>query len=226
MNTQAKANQLREEVMRVACKNNKGHIAPSLSCLDILTVLCYQLTEWNDEIVLSKGHGCYGLYAIYADKGIISKDTWENFDLPGCLNSFGSLGHGLPVAVGLAYALKGHVWCIVGDGEMQEGSCWEALSFLKHHELKNITVIVDHNGLQAMDKVENILSQNLFDRLDGWGFQPLVVDGHCHEMLKDVLSTKPQVVIAETVKGHGCLAMENQPHFHYRVPNDTERFSA
>ena len=142
-----KAKWLRQEVLRVACKNNKGHIAPSLSCLDILTVLYYEDYFKDDTIILSKGHGCYGLYAILADLEKISKVAWENFTLSGCLDGYGSLGHGLPIAVGIAFGRQlqnkdGHIYCIVGDGEMQEGSMWEALSFMQHHDLRNITVIV------------------------------------------------------------------------------------
>jgi transketolase len=231
MNTQVKASVLRGEIMRVACENNKGHIAPSLSCLDILTVLYYDVMKPTDEVVLSKGHGCYGVYAILADKGFIKRDKWEHFNLPGCLDGFGALGHGLPIAVGMAYggAITGdvsHVYCIVGDGELQEGSNWEALSFMKHHDIRNLTVIVDNNGLQAMERTEDVLSANLMDRFEGWGFVPLEVDGHSHEMLKDTLLVRPQIIIADTVKGHGFKCMENKAHFHYRVPNDDERYGS
>jgi transketolase len=230
MNTQIVADKLRSEVMRVAFNNKKGHISSSLSCLDILTVLYYKISEFNDRVILSKGHGCYGLYAIWMDKGIIDKSRWENFELSGCLEGFGSLGHGLPIAVGLAFGNKllnkgGHVWCIAGDGEMQEGSMWEALSFMGHHQLKNITVIIDHNGLQAMDWIDNILSCNLYERLSGWGFSPELVDGHNHKKLEEVLSAKPRIVIADTIKGKGFKCMENIPKFHYRVPDDNERYN-
>jgi len=129
MNTELKAEQLRKEIMDVAVANSKGHIAPSLSCLDILTVLYYDVIGKKDVVILSKGHGCYGLYAIQADFGLIAMQDWKEFKLSGCLKGYGSLGHGLPVAVGHAYGLmkqkkKGHVYCIVGDGEMQEGSFW------------------------------------------------------------------------------------------------------
>lgn len=228
MRTQDKADFLREDVMRVACKNGKGHIAPSLSCVDILTVLFYQVAQPYDTIILSKGHGCYCLYAIYADRGVISRGDWENFNLPGCLDGFGSLGHGLPIAVGVGFGnmllgRRGRVWCIVGDGEMQEGSNWEALSFLNHHDLKNVTVIVDNNGLQAMDATDKVLSQDLKNRFIGWGLYPHCVDGHDHGELIYTLNLCPTVVIASTVKGKGFKHLENNPRFHYRVPNDNER---
>jgi transketolase len=215
--------ELRQEIMRVAVKNKRGHIAPSLSCLEILTVLHYEPFFAKDKVILSKGHGCYGLYAIYAHLGRIAKETWENFQLSGCLDGFGSLGHGLPIAVGIAYGKKlqkkeGHVFCIVGDGEMQEGSNWEALSFINHHKLNNITVIVDNNGLQAMDKIENVLSHNLSNRFTGWGFKPITCDGHNYMELLAVLKSKPQVVIANTIKGKGVPEMEGVAKWHYRLP--------
>jgi transketolase len=226
-----KVEYLRNEVMRVACKNKKGHIAPSLSCLDILTVLYYEpefRLLYDDTLILSKAHGCYGLYAIEADLGLISKEDWENFNLLGCYDGLGSLGHGLPIGVGMAFGRKlqgkpGHIFCIVGDGEMQEGSMWEALSFMQHHNLSNITVIIDNNGLQAIDKIENVLKHDLQYRLMGWGFSPEVVDGHDYEALHKVLTAKPQVVIANTIKGKGFKALENKACFHYRVPSETER---
>lgn len=209
--------------MRVACANGKGHIAPSLSCLDILAVLHYEQVFAKDKVILSKGHGCYGLYAILADLGRIKKMDWENFNLLGCLEGFGSLGHGLPIAVGIAYGnklqgKKQHVFCIVGDGEMQEGSNWESVSFLTHHKLDNITVIVDNNGLQAMDKIDNVLSQNLRARFTGWGFNPIDCDGHNYMELLAILKSKPQVIIAKTIKGKGVDYMEGVAKWHYRLP--------
>ena len=223
-----KVDELRQDILNVACKNNKGHIAPSLSCLDILTILFYESEFKNDICILSKGHGCYGLYAIWADIGRITKEDWRNFNLPGCLDGFGSLGHGLPIAVGRAFGnrlqgKKEHIFCIVGDGEMQEGSMWEALNFMKHHDLKNITVIIDHNGLQAMDKINNVLSQNLFNRLLGWGFLPDRCNGHNYKQMLISLGSKPQIIIAQTVKGKGVKCMENRAEFHYRVPDDNQR---
>jgi transketolase len=227
-NTISKANWLRQEVMRVACKNNKGHIAPSLSCLDILVVLYYEPEFKNDTVILSKAHGCYSLYAIEADLGIISKEDWENFNLKGTYEGLGSLGHGMPIAVGLAYgrALQGkpgHIYCIVGDGEMQEGSMWEALSFLCHHKLNNITVIIDNNHLQALDRIENVLWHNLRRRITGFGFDPCAVDGHNHNKLLTVLAYRPQVIIANTIKGKGYPAIEGKPEFHHRIPTEEER---
>ena len=224
MNTVVKADKLRAEVVRVATRNKQGHIAPSLSCLDILTVLHYKVAKPQDTIILSKGHGCYGLYAIWADLGLLAKKKWENFDMPGCVDGYGSLGHGLPVAVGVAYANKklgndNHTWVIVGDGELQEGSNWEALSFMYHHQLTNISVIVDDNGLQAMDYVDKILYQNIFHRFKGWGFMVYHCDGHDHKQLYRWLDSKPMILVATTTKGKGVPYMENRAEWHFRCPD-------
>lgn len=221
---------LRQEVMRVACKNNKGHIAPSLSCLDILAVLKYEPQFRNDTIILSKAHGGYGLYAIEADKGEIPREKWENFDLPGCYDELGSLGHGIPLGVGLAWGRrlqnpddKRHVFVIVGDGELQEGSNWEALAFMHHHHLKNITIVVDLNRFQAIANTEEVLCCRLYDRFAGWGFIPRICQGHDEHALIHFLSDRVPILIAYTTKGKGFPAMENQAKFHYRVPTEEER---
>jgi len=209
--TKEQADLLRQEIMKTACEKGMGHIAPSLSCLDILVVLYHNFPK--DIVILSKGHGCYGIYAL--------KGQWGK----GCLDGFGSLGHGLPIAVGLALGYRllnkdRHVFCIVGDGELQEGSMWEALNVMQHYKLKNITIIVDNNGLQAMDRVENILSHDLVKRFEAWGLDTCVCDGHNHDKLNYLLKFKPQVIIANTVKGKGFKFMENTPKWHYRIPDE------
>lgn len=225
INTTKKVDQLRAEILEVSIKHKQGHVAPSLSCLDILTVLYYYSAAPEDTIILSKGHGCYGLYAIWADKGIIPREKWTNFDLPGCLEGYGSLGHGLPVAVGVAFANQKlgnekHTWVIVGDGELQEGSNWEALSFMKHHNLNNITVIVDDNNLQAMDQINKILGHKLWERFKAWGFIGEVCNGHNHEAIKKFLSHKPAVLFAKCMKGKGVPYMENKAEWHFKISNE------
>jgi len=252
---QKKADYIRNEVIRVACKNKCGHIAPSLSTVDILVALYYEIMQPfkhrvaqsyfiqpkhfqdRDRLVLSKGHGCYALYAILADLGIIPKEQWERFGdnfqppsvLKGCVEykpewgleaGTGSLGHGLPMAVGMAYAAKifklpWHTYCIIGDGELQEGSCWEALNFMFEQELKNIMVIVDRNGFMALQGVPNIA----WDYLN---FDSIIVNGHdLHELLT-YIAPGQRIIIANTVKGKGLKCMEGVAHFHYRVPCEDE----
>jgi len=219
---------LRADLMRVAIKNNKGHIAPSLSCLEILAVLRYKIMQKDDVLILSKAHGCYGLYAIDADQGKLAQDDWENWRMPGTYEGLGALGHGLPIAAGIAFgkklqSLPGHVFVIVGDGELQEGSNWEALSFIRHHDLTNITVIVDDNHLQAIEPVRDVLTHDLMARFRGWGFEPDFVDGHDTRHIQRRLLFLPRIVLARTIKGKGFPAMEGDPKFHYRIPNEQER---
>ncbi len=255
-----KADAIRDEVIQVCVRNKAGHIAPSLSSVDILTALYYDvmayrpkdpLWEARDRLIFSKGHGCYALYAILADKGVIPKKEWKGFYTPssslsGCIErrpkygfeaGCGSLGHGLPIAVGVAFGAKlwnknYHTFCIAGDGELQEGTTWEALQFAVKHEIRNLTVIIDSNRLQAMDFVTDVLDKEAHDnikRIKGFGLSPVVCPGHDVWKLASFLrqarassGNKPNVIIAKTVKGFGLKCMENVPKFHFRIPNDEE----
>lgn len=255
-----KANLVRRSVVDVCVRNGAGHIAPSLSCVDILTALYYNVMtitsepawEERDRLVFSKAHGCYGLYSILADIGYISKDSWDNFykgsPLSGCIEreieagieaSCGSLGHGLPMATGIAFGAKLQekaykTYCIVGDGELQEGSNWEAIQFASKYELSNLVVIIDHNDLQAMDFIDNILTikdkkSDIKDKFAAFGFNVLESDGHDIEHLLSSFKetakeghTKPHVIIAKTIKGYGLKCMENVPKFHFRLPTEEE----
>ena len=259
-----KADFIRKKLVDLAVKNGAEHIAPSLSTVDILTALYYSILnipdpnspDWEDRdrFVLSKGHGCYGFYAILHDLGIIPDFEWENFhlggsSLTGCVErnpkygleaGCGSLGHGLPIAVGIALGAKLQgkkfkVYCMVGDGEMQEGSMWEAVQFAAKHKLDNLTVIVDNNGLQAMDFLENILTKtneenDLRNKLSAFGFKAVNCNGHSINEVEKILkswngdgaSELPKALIAKTTKGYGLLCMENVPKFHYRMPTQEE----
>lgn len=257
-----KVKQIRKEVIHVAVRNGAGHIAPSLSCVDILTALYYEILnlsdypQWGDRdrLVFSKAHGCYGLYAILADIGYIEREAWDNFYkgsfLRGCIErspehgieaSCGSLGHGLPIAVGLAFGAKlqhksYRVYCVVGDGEMQEGSNWEAIQFAVKHKLSNLTVIIDHNRLQAMDFLRNVLTpedakNDLQRKMKAFGFEVKTCNGHSVGNIIYVIEKwiknqnavyKPQVLIANTIKGYGLKCMENIPRFHFCLPSEEE----
>jgi len=254
-----KADYIRREVIRVAVSNQAGHIAPSLSCIEILTALYYECMNYDfknpywedrDRLIFSKSHGGYGLYAILVDKGLIPKEEWENFNkqgskLSGCIErnlefgleaGCGSLGHGLPMAVGLSLGAKlknkdYRVFCLMGDGEFQEGSNWEAVQFAVKYNLNNLTIIIDKNRLQAMDFITSILDRterDLLNRLKGFGLRVRVVRGH---NLKDLVRAinkakfskrRPEVILAQTIKGYGLKCMENVPKFHYRVPTQEE----
>ena len=262
INLTKKANEIRKDVLRVAIRNGAGHIAPSLSCVDILTVLYYKIMqiadepEWEDRdrLVFSKAHGCYALYSILADIGYLKKADWENFYkgsfLSGCAErsvahgieaGCGSLGHGLPIATGIAFGARlqhknYQVYCIVGDGEMQEGSNWEALQFAVKHKLANLTVIIDCNELQAMDFLENVLTvkgrkEELHKKIDAFGCMVEDCDGHQPDAIVTIIEKwrlqqhellVPQVLLARTIKGYGLMCMENIPKFHFRLPSEEE----
>lgn len=258
----AKADKIRKDLVEVAIRNGAGHIAPSLSCVDILVALYYKVMnlsedpQWDDRdrLIFSKAHGCYGVYAILTNIGYLKREDWDNFYkgsfLMGCLErsldhgieaSCGSLGHGLPMAVGIAFGAKlqgknYRVYCVVGDGEMQEGSMWEALQFAVKHELSNLTIIVDNNGLQAMDCLENVLTvrgrkDDLQRKIEAFGCYVKSCDGHNLGELNsffdnwrrdDKALIKPQVLIANTMKGYGLTCMENMAKFHFRLPTDDD----
>lgn len=257
----AKADRIRREVVEIATANGAGHIAPSLSCVDVVAALYYAVMERGtgpadperDRVVFSKGHGAYGLYAILADLGWIPRSEWTGFyrgsPLKGCVEydpargldaGTGSLGHGLPLAAGLAFGARHRgrpwrTWCIVGDGEMQEGSCWEALQFAVRHELGNLVVVVDKNNLQAMDRLDRVLtpagrSDDLRRKCEGFGCAVVDCPGHDLARLVDCLGAarrrpdrdRPLVVLAETVKGWGVPAIENKACFHFRLPTPAE----
>jgi len=255
-----KADQIRQEVIEVAVKNGAGHIAPSLSCVDVLVALYYNVMQYRpndpgwekrDRLIFSKAHGCYALYAILAEKGILPKKEWKRFytvdsTLLGCMeyrleygleSGCGSLGHGLPIAVGEAFGAKlqnrkFHTFCIIGDGEMQEGTTWEAIQFAVKHKIGNLTIIIDDNRLQAMDFIVNILDRETKDKikkLKGFGLSPIVCNGHdvikLARLLRAAKSSSlktPNVIIAETIKGFGLKCMENVPKFHFRIPTVEE----
>lgn len=256
----SKARQIRDEVINVSVRNKAGHIAPSLSSVDILVAIYYDVMAYRpqdpswagrDRLVFSKAHGCYALYAILADMGVMPRKEWLHFytdrsSLSGCIehrpeygleSACGSLGHGLPIAAGIAFGArlqgkKYSVFCIVGDGELQEGSTWEAIQFAVKHELHNLIIIVDSNRLQAMDFLVNVLDKkrdNSIDKLRGFGLSPVICPGHdvlklanCLKRAKSSQGRRPKVIVARTTKGFGLKCMENVPKFHFRIPTEEE----
>jgi len=229
------------DVVQVAKKNGLGHVASSLSCVHILQAVYRVYREGVDRVVLSKGHGCYALYSILAHRGQIPMEWWRALGtraspLNGCCErhpdmgleaSTGSLGHGLPMAVGMAYALsrtdpRARVFCIVGDGELQEGSCWEALQFAVRHALDRLLVIVDCNHLQALCPTSEVVRGDLEAKLAAWGLRVDSVPGHNPKALDKALAPKvemarPMALVASTVKGFGVPYMEGRAEWHYRA---------
>jgi transketolase len=250
------AKDIRKKIYKIAHFAGGGHMGAAFSMADIISVLYfgdvlkYDATnpgwEDRDKFILSKGHACYALYAALAKAGYFpEEELWQvgkpgsKFgghpkinEIPGVEASTGALGHGLSFAIGIAYANKvdkkdSHVYVVLGDGECQEGSIWEGALSAPTLELDNLTVIVDHNKLQAMDDLENIVHMKPFaDKWRAFGWNVLEIDGHNYDEIRKALLTreanKPTLVVANTIKGKGVSFMENVPIWHYRMPNEQE----
>lgn len=249
------ARQVRVDILKMFYQSQTGHLAPALSCVDILVFLYYGgfinrdnlFNEWRDRVILSKGHACAALYAILARVGYFPRKELLTFykkesrlgghpdiQLPGIETPTGSLGHGICFATGVAKAAKldgedYRTYVVVGDGELQEGSVWEAASFAVNHKLDNITVIVDRNDLQASTFIKEIVPfENIREKWEAFGWNTIEVDGHDFTHLKKAfsqinqISGKPSVIIAHTVKGKGIQIAERNPNWHSRVPKRQE----
>jgi len=251
-----KANQIRRDVLDVVYDSKAGHIGGSLSSIDILTTLYYNVLNINandtknlerDRFVLSKGHIAESLYCVLADKGFFDKEklkTYSKFGStlighPNSKNSgveinTGSLGHGLPVSVGMALAGKRdnrsyRVFTLMGDGEQAEGSVWEGAMAAANYKLDNLVGIVDRNRLQISGSTEDVMAlDDLSDKWRSFGWEVVEVDGNDIEELLKVFNNvpakkgKPTMVIANTVKGKGILFMENQAKWHHGVLNEDQ----
>lgn len=230
------AGQIRLDTLELSAAYNNGHIAPAMSIVEILTVIYQSVMKQGDQFLLSKGHGCLSLYAVLRRMGcnpVISGHPDIDRE-QGIECTSGSLGHGLCIGVGKALAKKiknepGTIYVLMGDGECQEGSVWEALNIIKKHKLDNIVPIVDHNKLQALDTVRNILAEdNLHAKFEAFGFNVLSVDGNDVGQLLDAFETighaDPgcRLILGHTVKGKGISFMENIPAWHTRMLNEEE----
>jgi transketolase len=249
---EAKARWVWRETLRVHRRAPETRIASSLSCVEIFVTLYYggllrqdpsrPLWPGRDRCIISKGHGSLCMYPILADLGFFPQAELERAGqegsflgsipdplIPGYETINGSLGHGLGVAAGMALALERRglpqrVFVVVGDGELHEGSNWEAIMFAAHHRLGNLTLIVDDNRTSMLGHTATILDHGpLQERFASFGWQPHGVDGHAVDRLWTVLTTcrdaatvpgPPQVVIARTLKGRGVPGLENAPLSH------------
>lgn len=250
------AKNIRKYALEMVTRSRASHIASALSIADIVAVLYSYVLRIDathpkmpdrDRFILSKGHSCVAVYAALAEKGFFPVSELKTYGqdnsilmnhishkVPGVEFSTGSLGHGLPFGVGKALAAKKlkatwRVYVLLSDGEMDEGSNWEALMFAAHHRLDNLIAIIDYNKLQSMTTVEKTLGlEPLAEKLRAFGSSVHEVNGHDHEQLKQTLSSvpwdngKPSVVIAHTVKGKGVNFMENRVEWHYRSPNSEQ----
>ncbi len=242
--------ELRKTIISVAANAGEGHIPSALSILDIIWVLYDRIMKINpifpedpnrDRFILSKGHGSLALYAVLAAKGFFPVDELRTFakygsrfgghpdcnKVPGVEASTGSLGHGLPIGVGMALGMRirkniRRIYALVGDAECNEGSIWEAVLLAAHHHLSNITCVVDYNH-----STERALALgNLEEKFASFGWNALSVNGHdqnaLYEALTQTPADRPTAVVAETIKGYGCPRMENNPAWHHRVPKAEE----
>jgi transketolase len=251
---------LRSLVIRGLIGGNRGHIGASMSPIEILRVLYDEVMSYDpknprwierDRCVLSKGHGCLAIYALLADKGFFDVshlDKFCQFDgilgghpefgkVPGIEASTGSLGHGFSIGVGMALSAKmresaSHVFVIMGDGEINEGSVWEAALSASKHKLNNLTAIIDYNKIQSAGFTKDILDMEpLADKWTSFGFDTCQINGHDINELSVALSKtrqkseKPRAVICHTVKGKGIGFAENNPEWHHHAKFDANILS-
>jgi len=225
-----------------------GHIGGNLSALDALLVTFHEYLRDQDRFVLSKGHAAGALYTALWSVGRLTDEDLRSFHKDNTLLAghppaagivdirfaTGSLGHGLSLAAGTALAFKlrnveSRVVCLTSDGEWQEGSTWEALIFACHHQLSNLTVLVDHNGLQGFGSTSEIASMSpLWEKLEGFDIDLQIIDGHEPNALRGAfahLAHRLRVIVLRTVKGHGVSFMEDRMEWHY-LPLKEEKYRA
>jgi len=254
------ATRIRAHCLRMTHRGRSGHVGSMLSMADLLAVLYTSILrvdprrpDWpeRDRFILSKGHGGGAVYATLAEMGFFPVDWLEGYYLdhgklsghishhvPGVEFSTGSLGHGLPVAVGMALAARYRGWkhrviCLLSDGDCNEGSTWEAVMFAAQHRFDNLTVVVDYNRVQALGHTGDVIEMEPFGdkvRAFGWAFR--AIDGHDYAEIETALRRlplekgKPSWVLARTVKGKGVSWMEDTVSCHYGSVNDQQLAAA
>ncbi|MFZ4395456.1 MAG: transketolase [Kiritimatiellia bacterium] len=243
-----------QTVLRLYHRAHAGHIGSSLSCLEILIDLYFQRMRAGDYCILSKGHAAAGLYTVLAKSGRMDPQELDTFykdgtrlaahppcngEISGIPFGTGSLGHGLSLAAGIAFSQRYtgrsfHVYCVLSDGDCNEGSTWEAALFAKQHALTNLTVVVDANGLQGFGATCDVCGlEPLEDKWRSFGFETRVAEhgnvfaeldsAHQAVALAAQNSNGPQCIIARTIKGHGVSYMENRMEWHY-LPMSEEQY--
>lgn len=257
MDDQNRLLELRRQIFTTGCRGGMAHLASCYSCLEILyTLYCKGVLRYDakrptwsdrDRLILSKGHAGLALYSVLAEAGLISWEEFHTYLQPGshiggepCMrdsqwieSTTGSLGHGLSLGAGMAIALKmdrspAKVYVLLGDGECQEGTIWEAALSAAAFRLDNLTAILDCNRIQKMDFVEKTLGcSNWQEKWASFGWAVEEMDGHNVAAIQDQLSRpndsgRPRLVIAHTVKGKGVSIMEDAPNWHFKLPNKKE----
>ena len=242
----------RLNVVRMLRASGHGHIGGTYSSIDMVTALYFykmnvnpEKPDWEDRdrFLLSAGHKSMVQYAVLAEKGYFPKEILDTYGhlhsklaghpnmhkLPGVEASTGALGHGLSIATGMAMGLQldkkpSKVYTILGDGELAEGSNWEAAAAAAHYKLDNLTWIVDRNHLQISGNTEDVMPiENLKEKAEAFGFKTIEINGHDYDEISDALDTreegKPVCVIANTIKGKGLACAENQAGWHHKTPS-------
>ena len=242
-------NNLKKKILKVINLSKASHIGSIFSCLDIFFCLYQDYIHKNklNKFILSKGHAGLAYYSVLNYYKKISDKDYSNYyqngsklighishKVKGIEVSTGSLGHGLSISSGYALAKKkdrkkGKVFCLLSDGELNEGSNWEAIMFAAHFKLNNLIALIDYNKLQSLDTTYKTLNlEPLKDKFRAFGWRVIVSDGHDHAKIKKtlLLSTqskiRPTVVIFNTTKGKGIKFMENKVLWHYRIPQNQE----
>jgi transketolase len=235
-----KAKQTRKEVFKFKTSSGFGHLASCLSCVDIVTSIYYDknidFNSKQDYLIFSKAHGSPAVYPILADLNFFDRSELDKYcrpegilrlhadgSIPGCHFVGGSLGNGIGFAAGLAKAnIDKKVFVILGDAELYEGSVWESMIFIAHHNLSNVTLIVDRNKFGILGATEDLLKlESLVDKFEAFGFDTLEIDGHDFDNLRTSLthkSNKPVAIIAKTIKGKGVSYMEDKYEYHTIIP--------
>ena len=241
---------LRLKILGLYHQANAGHIGCSLSCIDLMIAVLFLNKSADDTFILSKGHAAAALYACLNVLGEISDDELATFYMDGTTLpahpaprqyksipfATGSLGHGLPIATGIAHAAKiggeeSYSFALLSDGETNEGTTWEAAHYAIQNQLDNLFMIVDKNGLQGFDFTDKVLGETASaDKWKAIGFETVEVDGHnilsLHEVIQELKTHRnglPKAIIAQTVKGKGVSYMENKLEWHY-LPMNPEQY--
>jgi transketolase len=239
---------IRKKILNLSNSAKSAHIGSSLSIVDILVVLYKKFLKKN-IFILSKGHACLAYYCVLQKFNYITDKILKSYGknntillshvshkVPGVVFSTGSLGHGLPYAVGRALAEKidkknKKIYVLISDGELNEGTTWESLLFASFHKLDNLVIIIDYNKIQSLDFTKNVLQiEPLNKKLISFGCNVKIINGHNYYKIYNSLlyksKNKPYVIIANTIKGKGVKFMENSILWHYKSPNNQELIKA
>ena len=247
------AKKIRKDILTISNIAKSSHIGSCLSIVEILVALYFSIfkkkSKNNYEFILSKGHAGLALYCIFYRLKIISKKILYSYGsdntilmqhvshkVPKIKVSTGSLGHGLPIGAGIALSNKikknnKKIFVLMSDGELNEGTTWEALMFAAHNKLNNLFVIIDYNKIQSLTSVEKTIKiEPLLNKFKSFGCDAKIIDGHNYNNILKVFSNKnknkPLVIIANTIKGKGVSFMENKVAWHYKSPNDQDLHKA